>query len=152
MNTPTSSRRPRLSRRIFVLLLLCASQLSACATPPPPARAASGDEDDSARQLMPRIKTLIGDAPCDSDAQCRTIAVGFKACGGPGSYMAWSTKNVDEARLKDLVQRHAQAERAESERLGRMSDCRLVTDPGAVCRAGRCQLQQQGIGGGLSVR
>ncbi len=134
-------------------LLLSLSSLLACATEPPtqPIGKPMTKPAQTSAQLYAEIKTLIGDAPCDDASQCRTIAVGFKACGGPGSYLAWSTKNVDEAKLKDLAQRQIAAEQAESQRAGMISDCRLVTDPGAVCRAGRCVLGT-GSGGGSSAK
>ena len=141
------------TRGLSMALLLSLSSLLACATEPPPkpsSRSMNKPAQTSA-QLHAEIKALIGDAPCDNASQCRTIAVGFKACGGPGGYLAWSTKNVDEAVLKDLVQRQIAAEQAESQRAGMISDCRLVTDPGAVCRAGRCVLGT-GSGGGSSAK
>ncbi|HEX2009323.1 MAG TPA: hypothetical protein VJN44_00170 [Roseateles sp.] len=113
----------------------------ACAAPPPPG---AGVPAESAALLLPRIRTMVGDAPCDSDAQCRSIGVGFKACGGPAGYLAWSTRNVRQSELEALVRAHVQAERAESERAGMVSDCRYIGDPGAACRAGRCQLQPSG--------
>lgn len=128
-------------------LLLSLSSLLACATEPLPKPKPMNKPAQTSAQLYAEIKTLIGDAPCDDVSQCRTIAVGFKACGGPGGYLAWSTKNVDEAQLKDLVQRQAAASQAESQRDGMISDCRMVTDPGAACRAGRCVLGT-GSGGG----
>jgi len=97
--------------------------------------------------LMQDIKAEIGDAACDAAQQCRSIAVGHKACGGPEGYLAWSSKRSDEARLKDLVAAHAAARSEENRRSGMMSDCRLITDPGASCRAGRCSLLPQGAGG-----
>ena len=141
------------TRGLSMALLLSLSSLLACATEPPtqPIGKPMNQSAQTSAQLYAEIKTLIGDAPCDDASQCRTIAVGFKACGGPGGYLAWSTKTVDEATLKDLVQRQAAAEQAESQRAGMISDCRLVTDPGAVCRAGRCVLGT-GSGGGNSAK
>jgi hypothetical protein len=132
---PSSSSRLRLLAGLAQVALLSLSSL-ACATEP-----VRPMKTESSAELFTQIKTLIGDAACDSQDQCHTIAVGHKACGGPGSYLAWSSKNVDAAKLNELVRRQAAAEQAENQRAGMISDCRLVTDPGAVCRAGRCQLQ-----------
>lgn len=82
---------------------------------------------------MERIRALIGDAACDSDAQCRTIAIGAKACGGPEYYLAWSTKRTEAAALRDALQGDGAARRPESPSRGMRSDCALVTDPGAYC-------------------
>jgi len=118
------------------LALLC---LASCAQSPPPLAAPAPPANPSA-QLALELRTEIGSAACKSTAQCRSLAVGYKACGGPAGYRAWSTTSSDEARLKALAARLAAAERIEQEREGMLSNCQLVTDPGAVCVAAQCQL------------
>jgi len=97
--------------------------------------------------LLKEIQLEIGDAACDGPQHCRSIAVGSKPCGGPDSYLAWSTKrNGDGSKLKALTSAHAAA-RAEENRLsGMASNCAMVTDPGASCQAGQCRLQPAGFG------
>jgi len=82
---------------------------------------------------MEAIRALVGDAACDSDAQCRTIAVGAKACGGPEAFVAWSTKRTEAAALQDAVASYGAAQQREVVRRGLRSDCSIVTDPGAYC-------------------
>lgn len=146
-----NSLRPTPPWRLCATLLL-SLVLPACATEPTPPPKRAGAQGETAAQHFTRLQALIGEAPCDSDEQCRTIGVGAKACGGPGRYLAWSTRNVKPAELEAQAQAYAQAVRAENERSGLLSDCSLVTDPGAVCRAQRCQLQSRQPGGGLPVR
>jgi hypothetical protein len=86
-----------------------------------------------AAALAAEVHRLIGDARCSADAQCRTIAFGAKACGGPQAYLAWSTLVTDTATLEAAAGRHAAWRRAEIGRSGRASDCALVADPGASC-------------------
>lgn len=101
---------------------------------------------ESTEQLAARIQALVGDAACDGPAQCRTIAVGARACGGPDSYLAWSTLRTDEERLRELVKRHAERRQADN-RAGRMSSiCVMATDPGASCQARRCTLNAPSYG------
>ncbi|MDI4634753.1 hypothetical protein J7U46_16955 [Pelomonas sp. V22] len=119
-------------RRLVHPLLLLLTLVSACTAAPPPPKAAA---------LRAELMKEVGDAACDSDAQCRTVAVGHKACGGPAGYMAWSSKRSSEARLKDLARRQSEAEKAENEGNGMMSNCAVVVDPGAVCKAARCELR-----------
>lgn len=97
--------------------------------------------------LLNEVKAEIGDAACDGPQQCRSIAVGHKSCGGPEAYLAWSTKRSAEAKLKALAAAHAAARSDENRRSGMVSDCRLITDPGSSCTAGRCQLLPQGSRG-----
>ena len=116
------------------------------------------------------VEALIGDAACDSDAQCHTIAVGAKACGGPQRYLAWSSRRTDGATLRSTAEREALAARAKAESSGLMSNCAMVKDPGAYCAAvdvaigsaasgasaragsdGRCQVHATGQGGTSTI-
>jgi hypothetical protein len=113
------------------------------------------------------VATLIGDAACDSDAQCHTIGVGAKACGGPQAYLAWSSKRTEGALLQQAAEREARASRAAAEASGIMSNCAIAKDPGASCAAPagndlvtasgaaaaprRCRLRATGVGGAGSI-
>ncbi|MFL6697318.1 MAG: hypothetical protein ACJ8GJ_09150 [Vitreoscilla sp.] len=98
-----------------------------------------------------RIEALIGDAGCDEQGQCRTVGIGAKPCGGPESWLAWSTRSTDARALQDAVQAQVQARKAENQRSGLASDCMVRPEPTAVCRprAGdgkkTCQLGQGGV-------
>jgi hypothetical protein len=80
-----------------------------------------------------RIQALVGAAPCSSDADCRTSDIGAKACGGPEAYIAWSVRTTDEVALGTALAEYNAAQRAAITREGRVSNCALVTDPGAAC-------------------
>ena len=95
------------------------------------ARADGGGK--TALALEAEIRQLIGDGRCSADEQCRTLAFGAKACGGPQAYLAWSTLVTDEAALLQAARRHAERRRADLRDSGLMSDCALVVDPGASC-------------------
>ena len=97
------------------------------------------------QQLADRIRAEIGDAPCSSDAQCRTLAIGHKACGGPAAYWAWSTANARAEPLQDWARQLADLQRRSQARSGMASNCQLLTDPGARCVAQRCVLGTQGV-------
>lgn len=119
--------------------LLAWVTLTSCAQPLPPAPAASAPATESAR-LADELRALIGPAACTADAQCRTVPVGAKACGGPAGYLAWSTEGTDAARVADLAARQSQARQREVQAQGLRSNCAVVADPGAACVALRCQL------------
>ncbi|MES2349761.1 MAG: hypothetical protein V4641_19535 [Pseudomonadota bacterium] len=124
------------------LMLLVAA---ACNSAPP---AVQGSEGSAA--LWQRIQSANAVNSCERDSQCHSMAVGAKACGGPENYLAWSDNNADAAKLKQLVEQHAAARRDEDARAGLMSTCQVTPDPGATCRAGRCELRtpQPGQPGG----
>jgi hypothetical protein len=98
---------------------------------------------------MTQITAEIGNAHCEHDSQCRSLAVGHKACGGPAGHLAWSTAVSQESRLLELAQQHQQVSRQAVEKSGRVSDCMLVSDPGARCnvQTQRCELNPRGRGG-----
>jgi hypothetical protein len=79
------------------------------------------------------LESLIGDAACDADAQCHTIGIGSKACGGPERFLAWSSLRSDGAALHSAAARAAGVDRTDSQAPRRMSNCALVVDPGAYC-------------------
>lgn len=89
--------------------------------------------DTSARE---QIRQLVGDGQCKKDADCRSLAIGQKACGGPEAYLAWSIRNTDGQALAAAAQRYAKERRRQLDKPGAlMSNCALVTDPGAHCVA-----------------
>ncbi len=102
--------------------------------------------EPASQVLWRQIVAEVGDAACDGPQQCHSIAIGAKSCGGPDSYMAWSSKNTDGKKLRSLVELHAAARRAENAVSDMASNCQFVTNPGATCQAGRCVLQAPGIG------
>ena len=153
---PPLRRASRCRRRLTLAVVPVLALLSAaCASGEPmPAGAATGS-----------VAALIGDAACDGDAQCHTVAVGAKACGGPQAYLAWSSKRTDGAALQQAAEREARAARSAAEASGIMSNCAMVKDPGAYCApitsadaaAGntaprRCQVRNVGPGGAGSIR
>jgi len=98
-----------------------------------------GAKADSGATLG-RIKATVGKAPCTEDAQCHTLALGAKACGGPESYVAWSSAQVKESELRALGEAYKEERRAANSASGMMSTCQFLMDPGAMCKAGTCQL------------
>ena len=98
--------------------------------------AATGGNDESA--LLARIQAAVGDAPCSSDAQCRTLPIGEKACGGPERWMAWSTTSPKAGQLPGWAAELATLARQRNQRSGMLSNCQYQPDPGAVCRAQHC--------------
>jgi hypothetical protein len=128
--------------RRLLLPLLAGFALVSCAQTPPaaaPAPASAPAEIESTR-LGRELRELIGTAPCSADSQCRTVAIGAKACGGPSGYLAWSTQATDARAVAALAERQAAAQRREVASSGLRSNCAIVSDPGATCMAGRCQL------------
>ena len=107
----------------------------AAAPPPAPVRAAA---PAATTDLLQQLRAEIGGAACDTAQQCKTIPVGHKACGGPETYLAWSSKASDGAKLRSLADAYGAKRKSENVASGMISNCMAVMDPGATCNAGRC--------------
>lgn len=94
----------------------------------------AGPSDDPA---LTQVQQLIGEAACKTNDDCRTIAIGVKACGGPEAYLAWSARHTDPKALAAAAARYADERRAQHEKTGLVSNCAFVSDPGARCEAVR---------------
>jgi len=129
--TATTTRRAL--QQLALLALCCTS--SACQSQPD-----SVKQPDTA-QLWQQLLAESQRSGCDQDSQCHSLGVGAKACGGPERYLAWSDRQRSDQRLQQLAARYAAARTADDQRQQLMSNCALVADPGAVCRAGRCELR-----------
>jgi hypothetical protein len=116
-----------------IVLLATGLVIPACAQPLP--------EPATEAQLSGAIRTEVGDAPCDSDQQCKTLAVGEKDCGGPEYWLAWSTARSNAKVLQAKSAELAALQRRRNEASGARSNCRYMPDPGAMCVAARCVLK-----------
>jgi hypothetical protein len=125
----------------LILLLACAACSSAG---PPPVVAAPGAA--ASAELRARIDAEVGSAACDGPQDCHSMPIGAKPCGGPDGFLAWSSKNTDETRLRALVERHAAVRKEGNLRSGVASTCQIETNPGATCQAARCTLRPRGLG------
>ena len=125
-----ATKGPRRAAGLGVLLML-----GACQAQTGGAAAAGGNEESA---LLARIQAAVGEATCSSDAQCRTLPIGEKACGGPERWMAWSTTSPKAGPLPGWAAELATLARLRNQRSGMASNCQYLPDPGAVCRAQHC--------------
>lgn len=123
--SPVRFRRPS-AWATAGLVLLC----SACAAAP------DGQAGEAA--LLAAIEAEVGQAACTADAQCHTLPIGARACGGPERWMAWSSAPGRGERLTVLSDKLSALVQQRNERAGMASTCVVVPDPGAVCHGGRC--------------
>ncbi|MES2947332.1 MAG: hypothetical protein V4858_02215 [Pseudomonadota bacterium] len=158
MHNPTStsdySRAQRLQLSLLVWALLgvtgCASAVpvsttvhtTAASSPQSPAK---GSAREAEAALLQQINTAIADAPCTTDAQCRTLELGANACGGPAAWKPWSTQHNNGQggeKLKALATQLSALQRQRQADTGMRAICRYLPDPGATCQAQRCVLRQ----------
>ena len=128
-----SFRRPRhLGAALLGAWLVSACQAQPVQPPGPAVEAA----------LAQRIAAEIGTAACTRDADCRTLPMGSKPCGGPAGWAAWSATASRGAPLQAMATELAALQQQRQAAEGMMSTCSVVPDPGARCDAGHCVLNQ----------
>lgn len=139
MNLTPTLTAPRHIGLMGVLALLLGVASGAVASAATPSGADAG-------ALLKRIEQGIGTPSCQRDSDCRTLAIGQKSCGGPEAHLPWSTRTVPtpegQKALSDLARQHAQARAAAHQASGMMSNCSVLPDPGATCKAQRCVLRE----------
>lgn len=132
-------------RQLILILLLSCAGCTAVDTIPAPktpvAAKASAPTDEDAASLLVRIRNAIGSPSCTTSAECKTVAVGARACGGPDGYLAYSTSTTPADTIEALAARHAERKRAAVSASGMVSTCNIVTDPGAVCDQSVCRIR-----------
>jgi hypothetical protein len=95
------------------------------------------------RDLKRAIDVEIGEPRADSVAQCKYIAFGAKPCGGPWTFLVYSTTRTDESKLQRLVREYNALQKKinAEERLG--SDCSVPAEPELVLENGVCAAKRK---------
>jgi hypothetical protein len=125
-------------------LAACSSQTSS--TPPP-----DGSRDQfpggTAEQkadwakivtLEDQAKAIVHTDGCASEGDCKTAAVGSRACGGPRYYLVYCSRTTDVAALNRKLGEVAAAERAFNIKYQLASTCEFRMPPAVGLVAGVC--------------
>ncbi|WP_338847418.1 hypothetical protein V8J88_01720 [Massilia sp. W12] len=110
-----------------------------------PASSVVKKSTEKVSQELEAVKKAVGKASCEADNQCKTVAMGEKACGGPEFFLPWSSDskaNPQAGKVEELAAKHRLARQKQIAAEGEMSDCKVVSDPGAQCKAGKCVLKE----------
>lgn len=99
-----------------------------------------GKEDDLAElnNLKEEIELLVDSGICSENSDCESIAFGSKACGGPKTYLAFSS-SINVELLQQKVATYNALENSFNKKWGIISDCSVVMPPASVqCINGKC--------------
>jgi len=123
---------------VFALLLIClAFTAFKCDDD-----ASFGLEEDKKElaSLQKTIQDLADTSVCNENTECKFIPFGSKACGGPKSYLIYST-SIDVEKLEMLVEAYNQKEADFNKKYGIISDCSAVMPPTSLtCENNTCIL------------
>ena len=96
------------------------------------------DEQQELTVLKTEIEDLANASVCNETSECKSIAFGSKPCGGPWSYLVYST-SIDTGKLENLVETYNDKEAAFNTKWGIASDCALAQQPtGVNCENNTC--------------
>ncbi|MBL4723953.1 MAG: hypothetical protein JKY73_00815 [Lutibacter sp.] len=100
----------------------------------------SQEEDlNELNNLKEEVEQLITTGNCTENANCSYIAFGSKPCGGPWSFLVYST-NIDTDLLISKVSNYNQLENEYNIKWGIISDCSTPTPPTSVeCIEEKCK-------------
>jgi hypothetical protein len=123
-------------------LVASAPAVAATKVPPPPVIQSVSTDTPAAGDLASAESrldtTLTQAAACTADTECRTVAVGAKACGGPTGYRAYSGKTVSPDSVEALAQHERELAAAQAKASHQVSPCFMLADPGARCVQNKC--------------
>ncbi|TGV03735.1 hypothetical protein [Flavivirga rizhaonensis] len=90
--------------------------------------------------LKADIETLANASVCNENFECKFIALGSKPCGGPWSYLIYTT-SIDVEQLQAAIKDYNQKESDFNVKWGIASDCALTIQPtGVTCENNTCVL------------
>jgi hypothetical protein len=133
--------------RLLVTTLVLVACSSANQTPSDPSTGNvvfTGDQKTDWDQIVAlenQAKALVKTDGCSSTDQCRTAAVGSRACGGPRYYLVYCSKTTDSAALFKKLDQIAAAEQEYNKRYQLVSTCEFRMPPQVALVGGACQAQ-----------
>jgi hypothetical protein len=90
-------------------------------------------------ELKADMEELTKDKSCTSNSECKAMAYGTKACGGPSGYVVYSIKTTDVIRLKEVTSELSQLQDEYNREQGLMSTCSYMMPPEVSCDQGQCR-------------
>jgi hypothetical protein len=97
-------------------------------------------DKDKLTKLEKTIDVQIGKPKAKRLAQCKVIAFGAKPCGGPRTYLVYSTLKTNESKLERLVNEYNSLEEKYNKENDLASDCMMVTEPEVTFQNGICKI------------
>jgi len=115
----------------------------------------TGDQKTDWAQIVSledQAKALVKTDGCSSAGECRTAAVGSRACGGPRYYLVYCSRTTDSAALFRKLDAVAAAEREFNAKYQIVSTCEFRSPPKVALNGGSCQMTEGASPGVMPVR
>jgi hypothetical protein len=104
----------------------------------------TGDQKTDWAQIVAlenQAKALVKTDGCSSAGECRTAAVGSRACGGPRYYLVYCSRTTDSAALFRKLDAVVAAEREYNAKYQLVSTCEFRLPPKVALSGASCQAQ-----------
>lgn len=88
--------------------------------------------------LEQKIREQTKDLSCKSDADCRTLGVGHRVCGGYSKFIIYSENAVEPTKIKSLAERHYELESKYHRERGIGSICSVEQPRATACLKEKC--------------
>jgi hypothetical protein len=108
----------------------------------------TGDQKTDWGQIIAlenEAKAIVKTDGCSSAGECRSAAVGSRACGGPRYYLVYCSKTTDTAALFKKLEAIAAAEREFNSKYQLVSTCEFRMPPTVGLSGGSCQAQTAAV-------
>lgn len=121
----------------------------------PPGEALPGDDVtmDDCDALSQRLAAMeeevmeaVGEAEAGDVAACRSVAFGAKPCGGPWTYLVYSTTGSDADEVQERVAEYNRLDERRNAACELVSTCEVTPEPALAVEAGRCVAVGRGDG------
>ena len=103
-----------------------------------PASEAPGSDTARLARLEREAREVASTTGCTAATACRTAPVGWRACGGPRSYVVYCPASTDTVALLRKLEELKRAEMEYNEREGGMSTCEMRLPPGVTVQGRSC--------------
>ena len=95
-------------------------------------------EQEALNTSKKAIEDLAATSICNENTTCKYIAFGNKPCGGPWSYLVYST-SIDVEKLENMVEAYNKKEAEFNAKWGAFSDCAFAIPPTRInCENNTC--------------
>ncbi|ASM48344.1 hypothetical protein PESP_a0051 [Pseudoalteromonas espejiana DSM 9414] len=90
------------------------------------------------KSVKAELNSLVANNQCDTNEQCKVTPVGSRACGGPSSFVVYSTKTANDADVLTLSKKITALESNYNAQNEMMSICQHLTTPSTQCVENKC--------------
>jgi hypothetical protein len=89
--------------------------------------------------LNTEARALVMITGCTAVTDCKSAAMGAKACGGPREYLVYCSKTTDQATLLGKLDTAIRLEKAYNDLTDAVSTCEAVLAPELQIAGGECK-------------